>query len=58
MLGEVMETHIEESVLDERGRIITEKLDPLVFLPNSEYRKLGGLVSRAFSVGKQMAKKS
>ena len=53
-LGEVVETHVDESVLDARGRIISEKLDPLIFLPNSEYRQLGGLVSKAFSVGKKL----
>jgi flavin reductase (DIM6/NTAB) family NADH-FMN oxidoreductase RutF len=56
-MGEVVETHIDESVLDARGRIITEKLDPLIFLPNGEYRKIGDFVSRAFSVGKKLAKK-
>jgi len=57
-LGEVVETHVEEAALDGRNRIITEKLDPLVFLPNSEYRRLGGLVSKAFSVGKKLVKPS
>jgi flavin reductase (DIM6/NTAB) family NADH-FMN oxidoreductase RutF len=56
-LGEVVETHIDESILDERGRIITEKLDPLVFLPNSEYRKIGDFVSKAFSVGRKLSKR-
>jgi flavin reductase (DIM6/NTAB) family NADH-FMN oxidoreductase RutF len=56
-LGQVVETHIDESVLDARGRIVSEKLDPLVFLPNSEYRKLGEMVSKAFSVGKKLTKK-
>jgi flavin reductase (DIM6/NTAB) family NADH-FMN oxidoreductase RutF len=56
-LGEVVETHVDESVLDERGRIVTEKLDPLVFLPNSEYRRLGPLVSKAFSVGKKLSRR-
>ena len=56
-LGQVVETHIDESVLDARGRIVSEKLDPLVFLPNSEYRKLGKMVSKAFSVGKKLTKK-
>lgn len=57
-LAEVVETHIDESVLDGRGRIITEKLDPLVFLTNGEYRKIGPLVSKAFSVGKKLVKPS
>ncbi len=55
-MGEVVETHIVESALDEQGRIITERLDPLVFLPNSEYRKIGDFLSEPFSVGKRLAK--
>ncbi len=57
-LGEVVETHVDESILDERGRIITEKLDPLVFLPNGEYRKIGDFVSKPFSVGKKLSKRN
>lgn len=56
-MGEVVETHVDESVLDKRGRIITGKLDPLIYLPNSEYHKVGEFVSRAFSVGKKLVKK-
>jgi len=53
-MGEVVETHVAEAVLDEDGRIVTEKLDPLVFLPNREYRRIGDFISRPFSVGRQM----
>ena len=61
-MGEVVETHIAKEVLDKQGNIVTEKLDPLVFLTNvsatkSEYRRLGDFVARPFSVGKQLAKK-
>lgn len=55
-MGEVVETHVSESILDERGKIVSEKLDPLVFLPNGEYRRIGGFVSKAFSVGKALHK--
>jgi len=54
LMGEVVETHVSESVLDDRGKIVTEKLDPLIFLPNGEYRKIGEFVSKAFSVGKKL----
>ena len=54
LLGEVVETHVADSVLNERGKIVTEKLDPLIFLPNSEYRKIGDYVSKPFSVGKTL----
>lgn len=56
-VGQVVETHADEDVLDSMGRIVTEKLDPLVFLPNSEYRRLGEFVAKAFSVGKQLKRK-
>ncbi len=55
-MGEVVETHVSESVLDRHGQIITEKLDPLIFLPNNEYRRIGEFVSKAFSVGKKLRK--
>jgi len=53
-MGEVVETHISESVFDEQGKIVTEKLDPLIFFPNSEYRKIGDFVSKAFSIGRKL----
>ena len=53
-MGEVVETHVSESVLDGQGKIVTERLDPLIFLPNSEYRKIGDFVSKAFSVGRKL----
>lgn len=52
-VGRIVETHVDEAVLDEQGNISTEKLDPLVFLPNHEYRGLGQWRAQAFSVGKQ-----
>lgn len=55
-MGEVLETHVSESILDEQGKIVSEKLDPLIFLPNGEYWGIGGFVSEAFSVGKTLRK--
>lgn len=55
-MGEVVETHVMEAALDEDGRIVTEQLDPLVFLPNREYRRIGDFISKPFSVGKQLSK--
>ena len=57
-MGEVIETHVSESVLDERGRIVTEKLDPLVYLPNGQYRRIGDYVSKAFSIGETLSRKN
>jgi flavin reductase (DIM6/NTAB) family NADH-FMN oxidoreductase RutF len=55
-MGEVLETHVSESVLDEHGKIVSETLDPLIFLPNGEYWTIGSFVSKAFSVGKTLRK--
>ena len=55
-MGEVVETHVMEAALDEDGRIVTEQLDPLVFLPNREYRRIGDFISKPFSIGKQLSK--
>jgi flavin reductase (DIM6/NTAB) family NADH-FMN oxidoreductase RutF len=56
-IARVVETHADEEALDEKRRLITEKLDPLVFLPNEEYRRLGDSVATPFKVGKQLKKK-
>ena len=58
IMGEIIETHVSESVLNHRGKIITEKLDPLIYLPNGEYRRIGTFVSKAFSVGKKLLQTS
>src|SRR3972149_11530947 len=50
-LAEVVETHVDEGILDGEGNIVTEKLDPLVYLPHKEDRRSGGLGSPAFPGG-------
>lgn len=57
VLAEIVETHAEESVLDETGlKVDIEKLDPLVYIAGSrEYRALGAKVADAFSAGKTLA---
>ena len=44
-LGEVVAVHIIEEALDEEGRVIVEKLDPLCYL-HSEYWSLGETLGR------------
>ena len=44
-LGEALAVHVAESALDENGRIIVEKLDPLCYL-HSEYWALGEKLGR------------
>jgi len=59
VIGEVVETHADESVLDETGtRVDIEALDPLVYIAGlREYRALGRKVADAFYVGKTIAPK-
>lgn len=53
VIGEIVETHAEESVLDENGKIDITALDPLIYLAGvREYRGLGPKLADAFAVGK------
>lgn len=54
VVGEVVETHAEEGVLDETGeKVDVGLLDPLVYIAGSrEYRGLGPVVAQAFSIGR------
>lgn len=54
VIGEVVESHAEESILDESGgKVDVSKLDPLVYIAGSrEYRRLGEKVADAFSIGR------
>jgi len=57
VVGEVVETHAEESVLDATGdKVDAGLLDPLVYIAGSrEYRRLGPVVAEAFSVGRTIS---
>ena len=54
LIAEVVETHAEESVLDDTGaKIDVGKLDPLVYIAGSrEYWTLGGKLADAYTLGK------
>jgi len=56
VLGEVVESHAEERVLDESGvKCDVAKLDPLVYVAGSrEYRSIGDKIADAFSVGREL----
>ena len=55
-IGEILETHAEESVLTD-GKVDISKLRPLLFDMNSvKYWSLGAPVASCWSVGKQMKK--
>ncbi|TLM98476.1 MAG: flavin reductase family protein, partial [Actinobacteria bacterium] len=57
ILGEIVETHADESVLasPDGGIVDMEKLDPIVYIAGArEYRRLGEKVADAYSVGKPL----
>lgn len=53
VIGEIVESHAEESVLDESGKVVdVGALDPLIYIPGSrEYRGLGDKLADAYSIG-------
>ncbi|MCX8007182.1 MAG: flavin reductase family protein [Coriobacteriia bacterium] len=55
VIGEIVETHVDESVLDETGgKPLADRIDPLVYIPTvREYRRLGEKVADAYSVGRR-----
>jgi flavin reductase (DIM6/NTAB) family NADH-FMN oxidoreductase RutF len=58
VIGEIVETHVDEELVDEAGRIDIDALDPLVYIPASrEYRGLGPKVADAFKIGRAVAPK-
>jgi len=56
VVGEIVESHAEESILDESGeKVDVTALDPLVYIPGSrEYRGLTPKLADAFSIGKSL----
>lgn len=58
VIGEIMEVHVDETLLDEAGKVDVKALDPLVFCTSSQtYHRLGEEVARAFHVGKALRKR-
>ena len=52
LVGRIVNVSVEESVLDERGKVDVEKLQPITFDPvNRLYLKLGGVAGHAFRDG-------
>lgn len=56
VVGEIVESHAEESVLDATGeKVDVAALDPLIYVAGSrEYRQLGGHVATAFEAGRDL----
>ena len=53
-VGEILVCWAEEEILQSSGRPDPKKVDPLVFIPGSEYFALGNLLSPAYSAGKKL----
>lgn len=52
LVGEIVNVCADEAVLDEKGRIDPDKLEPIIFDPiHNTYRKLGEKVGNAFRDG-------
>ncbi|MCU0661964.1 MAG: flavin reductase family protein [Myxococcota bacterium] len=52
-VGELMDTHVEETLLSETGKIDVGRLDPLCYAMSAkDYRHLGKVVGPAYSMGK------
>ncbi len=57
VIGEIVETQVDEEIMDEAGRIDVDALDPLVYMPSTrEYRGLTGKVADAFKIGRRVTK--
>jgi len=56
IVGEILESHAEESILDETGeKVDVGALDPLVYIAGSrEYRGLTPKLADAFAIGKSL----
>lgn len=60
VFGEIVEAHVDEAVLvDREGDVIDiEALDPLIYCAGvREYRRIGGKVADAFSVGRSLMRR-
>jgi flavin reductase (DIM6/NTAB) family NADH-FMN oxidoreductase RutF len=52
LIGEIVNISADESILDEKGKISPDKLEPIIYDPvNHTYRKIGEVVGYAFKDG-------
>ena len=53
IVGEIVETYVSKSCLTE-GKVNPEKIDPPIYIRSTmKYHRLGGVLSSAFSVGRE-----
>jgi len=52
VMGEIVETHADEEILNKAGKVDVGLLDPLLYVPGTqEYRGVGPKVADAYTVG-------
>jgi flavin reductase (DIM6/NTAB) family NADH-FMN oxidoreductase RutF len=57
-IGEIMDIKVEESVLGPDEQPMIEKVQPILFTPRQRtYHAVGGLLGKAFEIGKSLMKK-
>lgn len=55
-LAQIVETHVDQDALDERGRLSAQAVNPLIFTPDGEYYALGEHLGKAWRIGRQLAR--
>ncbi len=54
-VGEILDAKADESVLDEEGKPVVERIEPLTFAPGpNTYHGLGPCLGKAFSIGRDL----
>ncbi|UCD34750.1 MAG: flavin reductase family protein [Nitrospiraceae bacterium] len=54
-IGEILDIKAEESVLNEKGSLDIEKVQPFLFAPEARtYHRVGSVLGKAFSIGKEI----
>ncbi len=54
-IGEILDLKADPNVLDEKGHIDVEKVQPFTFAPgNQAYYRLGECLGKAFSIGREL----
>jgi flavin reductase (DIM6/NTAB) family NADH-FMN oxidoreductase RutF len=58
VIGEIIEVHVDEHLVDRQGKVDVTALDPLIYCPSVRtYHGLGEQVGRAFHDGQVLVKK-
>jgi flavin reductase (DIM6/NTAB) family NADH-FMN oxidoreductase RutF len=58
IIGEIVEVHADENLIDRQGKIDVEALDPIIYCTSSRtYHRLGEPVARAFYAGLELKTK-